>query len=100
MTVTFTDQFDPKSVAEIVPLTFDFARLTGVPNNPVVTVAHHAGTADPNPVATLVGSPLVVGSQVRIRVRDGVAGAVYRFSCLVDDDAGNRWELVGKLPVL
>lgn len=94
------NEFDPKDPEEIVPLTFDFAALTDTPSNPVVSLAHHKGTIDPNVGAMLIGSPLVVGAQVRIKVQNGLNGSTYRLRCKVESPEGNKWVLAGYLPVV
>ena len=96
---TFDQSFDPKDPDEIIPLTFNFSGLTSAPISPTITVAHIEGPEDPDPVALLVGSPQVIGTQIRQKIQGGVADANYRFRCQVDTPEGLRWILSGVLPV-
>lgn len=91
--------FDPKDPGEIVHLGFDFSALTPAPTSPVVTAAHHGGTADAAPSAILSGAPAVSGTTIVQRVAAGVAGANYLLRCQVDTAAGERFILAGVLPV-
>lgn len=93
-------ELDPKYPAEIIPYTFDFAKLTTAPISPVVAVARHSGNADANPAALLSGSPQVIGSQVRQKITGGVAGTNYTITCQVDTAAGERYVLEGVLRVV
>ncbi len=93
-------ELDPKDPAEIIPVTFEFAELTDAPLTPVVSLTRHSGTADTSDLSTMLsGSPQVVGSQVRQKVRSGVDGTNYRIACQVDDASGLRYVIAGILPV-
>lgn len=98
-----TKVFDPKHPNEIVPLSFDFGALTsGIvagATSPLLVVSRVAGAADADPAAMLVGSPQIIGSQIRQKVRGGIAGT-YQFRCEVDAQEGLRWVLIGTLDVL
>lgn len=99
-----TKVFDPKHPNEIVPLSFDFSALPGSilagVTSPLLAVLHLEGTEDPGPVENmLVGSPQIIGSQIRQKVRGGVSGATYLFRCEIDTDTGLRWVLNGTLDV-
>jgi hypothetical protein len=91
-----TDSFSPKDPAEIVPLTFDFANLATEPSAPVVSVLLDGETDLTN---MLVGSPQVVGSEVRQKVGGGTAGAVYKIRVQVDNIDGTRYVIARLLPV-
>lgn len=99
-----TKVFDPKHPNEIVPLSFDFSALPGAiiagASSPLLAVTHLEGAADPSdPADMLVGSPQIIGGQIRQKVRAGVDGATYLFRCEIDTDAGLRWVLNGTLDV-
>lgn len=91
--------FDAKDPAEIIPLVFDFSGLTPTPVSPVIVISHEAGAADPTPAALLLGSPQVVGAQIRQKIQGGVLNADYRIRCQVDTPEGLRWVKSGVLPV-
>lgn len=95
-----TDEFSPKDPAEIVPLAFDFATLTSTPTNPVVTIARDSGPKGALDLSgMLLGSPQIVGTEVRQKIQGGVAATTYRVRAQVDTADGFRYVLTGLLPV-
>ncbi len=98
---TAQNEIDPKDPAEIVPIAFEFAKLTDAPTSPVVAIVRHSGAEDASDLATTMvqGSPQIVGSKVVQKIKGGVAGANYRISCQVDAADGCRYLLAGLLRV-
>lgn len=95
-----TDEFSAKDPAEIVPLSFDFSALTESPTNPVVTIARESGPKGAADLSgMLLGSPQVIGTEVRQKVQGGIATTTYRVRAQVDTADGLRYVLTGLLPV-
>lgn len=98
---TAQNEIDPKDPLEIVPITFDFTELTDAPTSPAVSIVRHSGATDDSDLATTMiqGSPQIVGAEIIQKIKGGVAGAVYRITCQVDDASGCRYRLAGLLRV-
>lgn len=93
------NRFDKKDPAEIVTVSFSFADEAGSISNPVVTIAHDSGDADPAPASMLVDGPQASGTTVMQKVQGGVLGATYCLRCEVEDDHGGKLVSAGLLPV-
>lgn len=91
--------FSSKDPAEILVLAFNFEKITSAPLTPVVTIARHAGEADPTPSAVLSGSPQISGAKVLQRVIGGIDGTDYVLTAQIDIADTSRFRLSGVLPV-
>jgi len=81
----------PKDPEEIKVLKFGFAReLAGASIALVqsVTPSVYKGT-DPNPSAVLLGTPVVSGTDVLVRMQGGLHGVGYKWRVKVTDSNGN-----------
>jgi len=94
--------YDPKSPAEIVTLTFDFAgdlvageTLTGTP---VIAISVDDG-ADATPGNVLNGAAQLTAGEVLQSVTGGVNYAAYLITALADTSAGRKLELAYRLAI-
>ena len=75
-----TTRFDTKAPDEDVTARFRFGAV-GTPSAPVVEIEVLAGT-DASPAAVLLGSPVIIGTDVLQRLSGGLNGVDYALRCL------------------
>lgn len=93
---------DPKDVAEIDVVPFNFTRAMTAGEtiaSAVVTCTVSEGD-DPTPQAMLLQAAQLSGKTVLQQVGGGVAGAVYLLRCEAVFSSGRKLALAGVLPVL
>ena len=94
--------FSYKITTENEQFTFDYSPVLGTTetiSSATCTVEVKEGT-DANPSAIKVGSPVISGSQVAQRIKDGLDGVIYRLEMTATTSATNVYTIVGDLPVL
>ena len=88
-----------KDPAETVTVTFDFSALTSSPSQPALSVVQVGGTADANPSALLLGSPVIAGAKILQQIGGGLDGATYDLRCEASAPDGSVYVLSGWLAV-
>jgi hypothetical protein len=97
--IKYIGGFPPKRPAEVRVLAFEFRRYMSAVSSAEIAVEHSGGAADAEPEEILLGEPVMYGTRVFQRVRDGVALARYTLRCTAADEFGNTAVLSGLLPL-
>jgi len=87
-----------KVPSEIIPVSFEYSNIVSAVDSVVsVSITVMTGT-DPDVADMLYGAYTLTGTRVVQLVRNGVAGTVYRLSCLVSVGS-EKYEIDGDMAV-
>ena len=93
--------FREKAVAETQTLVFDFASILA-PGESISSASTSAAVysgVDGSPAAIISGGSSISGTKISQKVTGGVAGVVYKLTCLAATTGGNTVELSGFLGI-
>jgi hypothetical protein len=97
-----SNSFSYKITTENEQFTFNYSPVLGTTetiSSATCTVTVKEGT-DTNPSAIKVGTPVISGSQVAQRIKDGLDGVIYRLEMTATTSLGNIYTIIGDLLVL
>lgn len=89
---------DPKAPAEIIPVTFDFAKVSSDIATAVMAISVVSGT-DAAVGSMLFGSSQISGAEVKRLIQAGVDGVLYLIRCDITNAAGEKYALATYLQV-